>query len=204
MKILILDDHEAIRMVIKQQLLEIVPTAEIYEYSAIKDALAHFSQLQPVDFVVSDLELTQGCNLSLMETARSYGKPLMIFSSHVNKVLIHKLESKKVKCYVSKKSGVDALKLGLQALLHGKSYYCPVVIQTKQSSISFIETEPLQLTNAQIKVLKTIQQGYKRKEAANILKLSATTIDNQIAKARAVNNCDTQDELMRRFRFWES
>lgn len=204
MKILILDDHEAIRMVIKQQLLEIVPTAEIYEYSTIKDALAHFSQLQPVDFVVSDLELTQGCSLRLMESARNYGKPLMIFSSHVNKVLIHKLESKKVKCYVSKTSGVDALKLGLQALLHGKSYYCPVVIQTKQSSVSFIETEPLQLTNAQIKVLKTIQQGYKRKEAANILKLSATTIDNQIAKARAVNNCDTQDELMRRFRFWET
>jgi DNA-binding CsgD family transcriptional regulator len=53
-------------------------------------------------------------------------------------------------------------------------------------------------------VLKVIDQGYKRKEAASILKLSATTIDNQIAKARDINDCDSQDELMRRFRFWET
>jgi DNA-binding NarL/FixJ family response regulator len=203
MKILILDDHEAIRIVVKQQLLEVIPTAEIFEYATVEQALSHFSQRLPVDFVVSDLELSEGCNLSVMEAARNHRKPVLIFSSHVNKVLIEKLESKKVKCYVSKTSGIEALKYGIRALLHGESYYCPLVIQTKQSLVLYKETEPLKLTNAQIKVLKVIHQGYKRKEAATMLKLSATTINNQIAKARDVNECDSQEELMRRFRFWE-
>ena len=203
MKILILDDHETMRLVVKQMVLEIVPSAEFIECSTVREALEHFSLRLPVDFVVSDLELTQGCNLSLMETARNHLKPVLIFSSHVNKVLIEKLENKRVKCYVSKTSGVDALKLGLRALLHGESYYCPLVTQTKLSSDTCLETDPLTLTEGQIKVLMEIQKGYNRKETAKRLKITATTVANQIAKARDINDCDSQDELMRRFRFWE-
>jgi DNA-binding NarL/FixJ family response regulator len=68
MNILILDDHEAIRLVIKQQVLEIIPTAKFFEYSTVREALQHFSDRLPIDFVVSDLELTEGCNLSLVES----------------------------------------------------------------------------------------------------------------------------------------
>ena len=203
MKILILDDHEAMRLAIKQQALEIIPTAEFFEYTNVREALQHFSDRLPVDFVVSDLELTEGCNLSLVESSRTNLKPVLICSSHVNKVLINKLDDKGVKCYVSKTSGIDALKRGLQALLHGESYYCPLVNQTKLSTASYKETDPLTLTVGQIKVLREIQKGYNRKETAQRLKVTATTVANQIAKARDINNCDSQDELMRRFRFWE-
>jgi DNA-binding NarL/FixJ family response regulator len=203
MNILILDDHEAIRLVIKQQVLEIIPTANFFEYSTVRGALEHFSERLPVDFVVSDLELTEGCNLSFIATSRTNIKPVLIFSSHVNKVLIQKLEKEEIACYVSKTSGVDALKRGLQALLHGESYYCPLVNQTKLSPDSFKETDPLTLTVGQIKVLREIQKGYNRKETAQRLKVTATTVANQIAKARDINNCDSQEELMRRFRFWE-
>jgi DNA-binding NarL/FixJ family response regulator len=203
MNILILDDHEAIRLVIKQQVLEIIPTAKFFEYSTVREALQHFSDRLPVDFVVSDLELTEGCNLSLVESSRNHNKPMLVFSSHVNNVLIEKLENKGVKCYVSKTSGIDALIRGLQALLHGESYYCPLVNQTKLSPVSLKETDPLTLTVGQIKVLREIQKGYNRKETAQRLKVTATTVANQIAKARDINNCDSQDELMRRFRFWE-
>ncbi len=203
MNILILDDHEAIRLVIKQQVLEIIPTAKFFEYSTVRGALEHFSERLPVDFVVSDLELTEGCNLSLIESSRTNIKPVLIFSSHVNKVLIQKLEKEGVDCYVSKTSGVDALKRGLQALLHGESYYCPLVNQTKLSKASYKETDPLTLTVGQIKVLREIQKGHNRKETAQRLKVTATTVANQIAKARDINNCNSQEELMRRFRFWE-
>jgi DNA-binding NarL/FixJ family response regulator len=98
---------------------------------------------------------------------------------------------------------VDALKLGLQALLQGQTYYCPLVIQTTNSTETYKETRPLTLTEGQIKVLKEIQKGYSRKEVAKNLKLKTTTVANQIAKARDINDCNSQDELMRRFRFWE-
>jgi DNA-binding NarL/FixJ family response regulator len=139
-----------------------------------------------------------------METARTNAKPVLIFSSHVNKMLIELLERYEVPCYVSKTSGIEALKRGIQALLHGESYFCPLVIQTKLSTNTFKETAPLKLTKGQIKVLNVIKQGHNRKAAAEILKISATTVDNHIAKARDINECDSQEELMRRFRFWEN
>jgi DNA-binding NarL/FixJ family response regulator len=203
MEILILDDHEVIRFVIKQKVLEIVPNANFNEYSTVNEALDHLAKSLPVNYVVSDLELTEGYNLKLMEAARGLGIPVLIFSSHVNKDLINRIEHLSVPCYVSKTSGVSALKLGLQSLLHGQTYFCPLVIQTINSSDSYKETRPLKLTEGQIKVLKEIQKGYSRKEAANQLKIKTTTVANQIAKARDINNCNSQDELMRRFRFWE-
>ena len=203
MEILILVDHEVIRWVIKQKVLEIVPNANFNEYSTANEALNHLAKSLPVQYVVSDLELTEGCNLKLMEAARGLGIPVLIFSSHVNKDLIESIELLKVPCYVSKTSGVDALKLGLQALLQGQTYYCPLVIQTNNSSTPYKETRPLKLTEGQIKVLKEIQKGFNRKEAAQQLNIKITTVANQIAKARDINNCNSQDELMRRFRFWE-
>jgi DNA-binding NarL/FixJ family response regulator len=203
MKILILDDHEVIRWVIKQKVLEIVPNAHFIECSTASEALEHLAKSSPVQYVVSDLELTEGCNLKLMEAARGLGIPVLIFSSHVNKDLIKSIELLKVPCYVSKTSGVDALKLGLQALLQGQTYYCPLVIQTTYSTETYKETRPLKLTEGQIKVLKEIQKGYSRKEVAKQLKIKTTTVANQIAKARDINDCNSQDELMRRFRFWE-
>ncbi|MCF8212324.1 MAG: response regulator [Cryomorphaceae bacterium] len=203
MEILILDDHEVIRLVIKQKVLEIVPNANFNEYSTVTEALDHLAKNLPVDYVVSDLELTEGYNLKLMEAARGLGIPVLIFSSHVNKDLINRIEHLSVPCYVSKTSGVSALKLGLQSLLHGQTHYCPLVRQTINSSDSFKETRPLRLTEGQIKVLKEIQKGYSRKEVAKQLKIKTTTVANQIAKAREINDCNSQDELMRRFRFWE-
>ena len=203
MEILILDDHEVIRFVIKQKVLEIVPNANFNEYSTVNEALDHLAKSSPVQYVVSDLELTEGCNLKLMEAARGLGIPVLIFSSHVNKDLIQSIELLKVPCYISKTSGLDALKLGLQALLQGQTYYCPLGIQTNNSSTPYKETRALKLTEGQIKVLKEIQKGFNRKEAAQQLNIKITTVANQIAKARDINNCNSQDELMRRFRFWE-
>lgn len=203
MDILILDDHEVIRLVIKQKVLEIAPNANFHEYSTVTEAEAHITKNLPLDYVVSDLELTEGCNLKLMKAARSFGIPLLIFSSHVNKDLLNRIQDQNVPCYVSKTSGADALMLGLQALLQGQTYYCPKVIQTINSTESYKETKELTLTEGQIKVLKEIQKGYSRKEVAKLLKIKVTTVANQVAKAREINDCFSQEELMRRFRFWE-
>lgn len=203
MKILILDDHEAIRFVIKQQILELVPSAEIIEYTSVEQAQMHFSERLAADYLISDLELTSGCNVSLIETAHNMSIPTLVFSSHVNKVLIGKLEGMRVKCYVAKTSGMDALKLGIQALLNNKSYYCPKVTQTRISTESQKETEVLVLTNGQKRVLHVLSKGFNRKDAASQLKITPTTVNNQIAKARELNDCESFEELLRRYRFWD-
>jgi DNA-binding NarL/FixJ family response regulator len=129
--------------------------------------------------------------------------PCMIYSSHVNMVLIKELENYNVCCYVSKTSGVDALLSGVESLLNVKKYQCPLVKSTIESKSEFKETEKLDLTKGQKAVLEVLIRGFNREEAAKILKISPNTLNNHIARAREMNNCENFEELLRRYRFWD-
>jgi DNA-binding CsgD family transcriptional regulator len=61
----------------------------------------------------------------------------------------------------------------------------------------------LELTKGQKAVLEILIRGFNREEAANSLKISLNTLNNHIARAREMNNCENFEELLRRYRFWD-
>lgn len=121
MKILILDDHDAIRMYVNQLVASIVPNATIFLSNSIESAISSINATSSVDFVICDLELNFGCNTLIPELCCDRKIPCMIYSSHVNMVLIQELEKYHVRSYVSKTSGIEALRSGVDALLNGKN-----------------------------------------------------------------------------------
>jgi len=203
MKILVLDDHGAIRLFVKQQILEIVPTAEIILCGTIESALDRFQQFDSIHFVICDLELNVGNNIKIPEFAFQHKIPFMVYSSHVNKVLISELMNYQINCYVSKTSSIEALKEGLISLFTGKQYFCPLVVSTIESKEKFKETEKLVLTSGQKIVLEVLAKGFNREEAAKMLEIKLTTLNNHIARAREMNDCENFEELLRRYRFWD-
>lgn len=203
MKILVLDDHEAIRLFVKQQILEIVPTAEIVLCGTIEAAMKLLQKFENIHFVVCDLEINDGSSTKIPELTYQHKIPCMVYSSHVNKVLISELMSFQIKSYVSKTSSIEALKEGLISLFTGKSYNCPLVASTMESKERFKETEKLVLTSGQKIVLEVLAKGFNREEAAKILKIKLTTLNNHIARAREMNDCENFVELLRRYRFWD-
>jgi DNA-binding NarL/FixJ family response regulator len=197
MKILILDDHDAIRVFVSQLVTSIVPNATIFQSNSSESAISSINATSSVDFVICDLELNFGCNTLIPELCNGRKIPCMIYSSHVNMVLIQELEKYNVCCYVSKiSSGVDAL-------LNGKKYQCSLVKSTIESPSEFKLTEKLNLTDGQKAVLEVLKHGFNRVEAADILKVSLNTMNNHIARARETNNCENFEELLRRYRFWD-
>ena len=128
----------------------------------------------------------------------------MIYSSHVNKVLISELLNINVNSYVSKTSGVDSLKRGIEMLLQRKKFYCRLVMSTIESKEEFKQTERLFLSEGQKTVLEVMAKGYNRIEAAKILRIKKSTINNHIARAREINECENFEELLRRYRFWDN
>lgn len=200
MRILILDDHGAIRDTIKRHLLEINPNAEFRECSSVHEAR---NEYENIDFAICDLELDKGCNTNTIEDLTHDMIPVMVYSSHVNNDLVNTLKSKLIRSYVSKMSSITDLRNGIEALLKGKYYYCPIVIATKESSSEFKETDKLHLTKAQKRVLSVLNDGFSREEVANKLKNSITTVNNHIARAREINDCRSLEELLRRYRFWD-
>ena len=203
MKILILDDHDAIRVFVSQLVTSIVPNATIFQSNSDESAISSINATSSVDFVICDLELNFGCNTLIPELCNGRKIPCMIYSSHVNMVLIQELEKYNVCCYVSKISGIEALRSGVDALLNGKKYQCSLVKSTIESPSEFKLTQKLDLTDGQKAVLEVLKHGFNRVEASDILKISLNTMNNHIARARETNNCENFEELLRRYRFWD-
>jgi DNA-binding NarL/FixJ family response regulator len=200
MKILVLDDHAAIRETIKRFVFEINPTADVIEHGCVHSAL---ESKEHFDFAICDLELDKGCNTVVINRLTSDLTPVMIYSTHVNKVLTDTLNSKVIFSYVSKMSSISALQNGIEALLTGGNFTCPIVNATMKSNNDYLVTDKLVLTQAQKRLLAMINKGFTREETAEKLKNSITTVNNHIARARVVNECRSLHELLRRYRFWD-
>ncbi len=203
MRILILDDHEAIQHFVKQKITEIVPNATIILCSSIEHAIQSLTGFPQIDFAICDIEIKTGANLIIPELCFDKDIPFLIYSSHVNKVLVKELKELKVNCYVSKTSSIECLTKGLEVLFSKQNYYCPMVYSTMNSKDGIKETEKLFLSSGQKSVLKIMAQGYNREEASKILKLKKSTVNNHIARARTMNDCENFEELIRRYKFWD-
>jgi DNA-binding NarL/FixJ family response regulator len=203
MRILILDDHEAIQQFVKQKITDIIPNATIILCSNIECAKIAISGFPKIDFAICDIEIKSGANLIIPELCFNKEIPYMIYSSHVNLLLVKELFEFKVNCYISKTSNIDFLTKGLNSLFSQEKYYCPIVFSCMNSNDGLKETEKLFLSQAQNSVIKVMAMGFNREEASKILKLKKSTINNHIARARTVNECKNFDELIRRYKFWD-
>jgi DNA-binding NarL/FixJ family response regulator len=202
MKVLVLDDHEAIRGAVVRWVQVVAPEFQCVEFSGVGEAQL-FVKRNRVDYAVCDLEVRQGCDTSLLDILADLNFPVLVFSSHVNKVLIQELDVKRVLCYVSKTSVIQALKAGLEALFTGRSYQCPLVQATLTRKFDTLEPRRLTLSKGQKQVLALLVLGHTREDVANLLCNSISTINNHIYRAREVNDCRDLTELLRRFRFWD-
>jgi DNA-binding NarL/FixJ family response regulator len=204
MRILIFDDHEAIQYFVKQQIENIVPNAEILRCSTLESAKSVITTPPGIDFAICDLEINSGSNISIPEMCFDRNIAYMVYSSHVNKVIVSELMKINVNSYVSKTSGVDSLKRGIEMLLNRQKFNCHLVMSTIESKEEFKQTERLFLSNGQKAVIEVMAKGHNRIETAKILKIKKATINNHIARAREINECENFEELLRRYRFWDN
>lgn len=201
MKLLLLEDHVAVRETVIRYILEITPTMIVLEANNVEDA-DQFIKNTKINYAICDLELTKGCNINPIEGLYRERIPFMVYSSHVNKSLINELESKKVRSYVSKQSNMTDFKMGLDALFNGGKHYCPIVTETLKSNKVEENTGRLRLSKSERKVIELLSKGQTREEVADLLHLELTTINNHIFRARVANGSHNVSDLLRRYRFW--
>jgi DNA-binding CsgD family transcriptional regulator len=60
------------------------------------------------------------------------------------------------------------------------------------------------LTTGQKKILDLLAKGFTRLETKEMLNIKLNTLNNQIARAREVNDCENLEELIRRYKFWDN
>ena len=155
MKILLLDDHPTMQMVLEQSVFEVTNNVEVILAGEVTEALFHINK-DRVDFAMCDLQILTGKSLTVPSLCNDLELPYMVYSSHVNRDLIDSLTALNVSSYVCKSSSYEDLKKGIRALLSGGTYFCPVIRKTKEADRKEFPLPRLTLTKKQSQVLRLV------------------------------------------------
>lgn len=202
MRFLVLDDHPIALKSICQTVSEVQPDAEVIGVDTADKAKKAIQELN-IDYAICDLQLEKNKNLEIPNFCRAEQIPYMVFSSHSNALLLKELHSLRALCVVNKSESHEVLKEGIRSLINKKNFLCP----TNQKALSEIpntkEIRQITFTKKQQEILDLLKQGRDQNEIADILHVSPVTIRNHLAILRNNNDCQTTQEVLIRYLFWE-
>ncbi|MDZ4404525.1 response regulator transcription factor [Prosthecobacter sp.] len=109
--ILLVEDHDIYREVVRAALGKYLPDFEMVEAGSVASALP-ILQSHKVDVMVIDMTLPDGSAVDLVEQARCFieqGVKVIVFSSHSTADMLPVLSRRDVHGYVSKEQGLKML-----------------------------------------------------------------------------------------------
>lgn len=198
-QVFIVDDHEILReglksIINKEPDLEVVGEAE-----SGSAALAMIHEYD-FDIIIIDVEMP---GLSGADTAKKmvseYGKKVLALSAHSDILNVQKMLKAGVKGYLLKECLLYEIPLAIRRIVNGGIYISAQLTQDVVSDyvkrLSQVENSALTiLTNKEIEVLKLIAKGIPRRQIAQQLYTTTSTVSthrqNAMEKLGLSNNAD--------------
>ncbi|WP_300728848.1 response regulator transcription factor [uncultured Bacteroides sp.] len=195
--ILLVDDHALILQGMKHLIQQMPEIGNVSTASTGKEAV-HIINSQPFDLYMLDLELPDMTGFELIEVIRKK-KPqarILISTMHEEIWTIKRLIQNNIDGAVLKSTDTFELKLAIQKIMGGETYFCRRFERILQrSNNSKVESSVKdRLTQREIEVLKAIAQGLNTREIAEFFHVSSNTIEshrkNLMIKLEAKNAVD--------------
>lgn len=195
--ILLVDDHSLIRDGIKSLLIVKYPNAKIYEAESGKEALA-LVEKNKLDIIVLDISLQDMNGMQIAETliAKETEAKIVMLSMYSDYEYVSNCIEIGVNGYILKNEGHEIAD-AIDTLAEGKAYYSSgvrdlIVSQyTQKVRKQDAKQEVIVLTNREKEVIKYVVDGKTSHEIAEILFISARTVDthrSNIMKKLKVKN----------------
>lgn len=184
-RILLVDDHDAVRRGV-QTMLESHPGWEVCaEASNGRTAVKLATQLKP-NIAVIDLELP---DLNGLEATRQIKKEcpeteILIYTMYETEELIRKVLAAGARGYVLKSDSGQHLTEAVEALSRHKLFLTPVASETVLESFlksTRQETEDSVLTNREREIVQLLAEAKANKEIASALCISVKTVETHRA-----------------------
>ncbi|MBE0537780.1 MAG: response regulator transcription factor [Phycisphaerae bacterium] len=183
-KVLLVDDHEIMR----EGLVALLRRHPEYETAGQasdgRAAVEMVRELVP-ELVIMDIEMP---NLNGIEATRQMMEinpnvKIMALSTHSRRSIVVKMLQAGAAGYMLKESAFTELMEGLKAMTEGRTYLCSKIAKIVFSDYVKMLTNPRWaggdgLTSREREVLQLVAEGHTTKEIANVLHLSAKTIDS--------------------------
>ena len=183
-RIMIVDDHEVVRLGLKNLLMRQPNWEVVAEAGTVSDAIRQVDEHQP-DIVVLDIRLSDGSGIdACREIVKTHPqiKVIMLTSFAEDELLFNAISAGAVG-YVLKQVGNDDLVRAIETVARGEALLDPSVtgqvlakLRATTRSEAFID-----LTDQELKVLALIASGKTNKEIAASLHLGEGTVRNYVS-----------------------
>jgi DNA-binding NarL/FixJ family response regulator len=197
-RILIADDHEAIRQGVRSFLEQRDGWQVVGEAANGRDALRFVRELLP-DIVILDYSLPQmnGLEVTCAIKRELSRTGVLIYTMHDKESIVSEVLRAGARGYVLKSDPPSHLISGVEALAKGKPYFSPTVAQTVLDYFIEQKKGTVALTSRERDVVQLIAEGKINKQVAYTLGISAKTVETHRAAVMHKLNIRTTAELVR-------
>lgn len=184
-KFLIVDDHEIVRKGVKQILSELYFPCTIYEAHNEESALQHLKE-QAFQLVLLDVQLPDTNPLNLVEFIR-ISQPeakVLIFSMGAENIYAKRFLKAGAMGFVSKKSGLEELKKGIDLALNNRRYISDALAEllATESDKNHLGNPFERLTAREMEIANLLINGKSVSEIGEQLHLSVSTVGTHKAR----------------------
>jgi DNA-binding NarL/FixJ family response regulator len=199
-RVLLVDDHQIIRDSL-EALLSLESGYEIAgQFDNGLDAVQGCTSLEP-DIVVLDMDLPGMPGMDVIRSVSRASGPMpsfVILSMFGDPRIVNEALRLGAVGFVHKSSGLNEIRLALQAARDSKTHLCPRTLQSlEESKASVRNADEHELTPREREVLTCIAMGMSAKETARKLNISPATVHVFRARIREKLNVASQAEMVR-------
>ena len=199
-KVLIIDDHEVVRLGVKQILEQALLYVELGVADTGEKGIAAV-QREAWDLAIVDISLPDQSGLELLCELHSLAPklPLMVLSLHPEEQYAVRAFRDGAMAYLTKQVAPDELAKAVTQVLAGRMYVTPSLGEYMAGSLTKHPTRPGNhaLSERELEVLVLLAQGRSVKHIAQSLTLSIKTISTYRARLMDKLELTTTAELIR-------
>jgi DNA-binding NarL/FixJ family response regulator len=203
MKILIVDDHPIIVTNMERLIKERISGSTCFECHRYQDVIDRYIECQP-DFVILDLNIDGNNGLSLIPRMLEHNPRIniIVFSMFDSIEHIKRARKTGVKGYLSKKDPAKNIPLAIHAVSEGKVFFS----ETIQTALLDYVDQPFnnehqetiedKLAPREYEIFCLLGNRYTRKQIADQLGISASTVDTHINRIREKLNLNSNNDVL--------
>jgi len=198
-KILLADDHAAIRSGIKNILTPSLDQVEYDEVSSVAEILNRINAAE-YDLVILDINLPGRSGFDALQQIRDEGVavPVLVFSFYGEAQIALRALKSGAAGYLSKSASDKELLKAVQQLLNGKKYVSPEVSDLLLDQLeNTLNKKPHELlSNREYQALVLLCSGKRLTEIAEILSVSVSTVSTYRARILDKMNLKSNADLI--------